>query len=350
MKKTISLLLINMCTIHLLAQQSKNDQFTLTGKVINNNKSKIYLGYPDKYGKRIKDSSDLKDGNFFFRGTINEPTRAFITGYAYPVNDTDINFVELFLEPTSMTALLIQDRFKAMDLTGSQTHLESMELGKQTSGIDFHQPDAAKQFSAVYRRFVRDHPDSYISAEKLSGYKTNWPIAEVTELYNSLTPAIKNTANARSVKTMIDDLEAAAEGKMAKDFLGKDLKGDALRLSQFKGKYVIIDFWGSWCVPCRESTPHLISLYNKYKEKGLEVIAIAQEYEPTDSAWREAIKKDGTAIWYNILNDKIDPMTKKYAVQAYPTKVLINKDGKIIGRYIGTESADALDKKMAEIF
>jgi thiol-disulfide isomerase/thioredoxin len=109
---------------------------------------------------------------------------------------------------------------------------------------------------------------------------------------------------------------------------------------------------GSWCEPCRKSTPHLIQLFKKYKDNGLDVIAVAQEYDTTHVAWVAAIKKDGTEIWYNVLNDKKadKDIVRMFGVLVYPTKILIDKTGRIIGRYRGTDDGPALDKKLSELF
>ncbi|HWW39307.1 TlpA disulfide reductase family protein, partial [Pedobacter sp.] len=120
----------------------------------------------------------------------------------------------------------------------------------------------------------------------------------------------------------------------------KDDKGKPVNFDALKGKYVLLDFWGSWCGPCRASHPHLKELYAKYKDKGFEIVGIAQEHSalPADRLlWTEAIAKDGLT-WIQVLNnenrDKFD-VVSEYGVTAFPTKILLDKGGNIIGRYIG---------------
>jgi len=120
----------------------------------------------------------------------------------------------------------------------------------------------------------------------------------------------------------------------------KDDKGKPVNFDALKGKYVLLDFWGSWCGPCRASHPHLKELYAKYKDKGFEIVGIAQEHSalPADRLlWTEAIAKDGLP-WIQVLNnenrDKFD-VVSEYGVTAFPTKILLDKGGNIIGRYIG---------------
>lgn len=147
---------------------------------------------------------------------------------------------------------------------------------------------------------------------------------------------------------------------MAKEFNTDDINGNAVILSNFKGKYVVLDFWGSWCVPCRQSTPHLIELFKKYHDNGLDIIGVAEEFDGTGAAWKAAIKKDGTDIWYNVLSgitidkdkgiDNAQSLVKKFGVHVFPTKILVDRTGVISGRYEGTDDEAALDKKLSEIF
>lgn len=106
--------------------------------------------------------------------------------------------------------------------------------------------------------------------------------------------------------------------------------------------------------------PHLIELFNKYHKSGLEIIGVAEEYDSTDLPWREAVKKDETYIWYNVLSASLNgadqkiegslSIVKKFGVQVFPTKILIDKTGVIIGRYRGTDDEEALDKKLSDLF
>ncbi|HEY8970280.1 MAG TPA: redoxin domain-containing protein, partial [Puia sp.] len=159
----------------------------------------------------------------------------------------------------------------------------------------------------------------------------------------------------------IEKLAAGWPGSMAKDFTAKELGGGTLSLSSLKGKYVLIDFWASWCVPCRKSMPHVKELYAEYKDKGLEVIGVSDD-DRDSTAWKKALAKDGTGIWHNVLrgldmekiqrgekNDK--DISEKFGIHSLPTKILIDRDGRIIGRYDkGTdEEAAELDRKLAEV-
>ncbi|QDZ63053.1 TlpA family protein disulfide reductase [Elizabethkingia bruuniana] len=133
-----------------------------------------------------------------------------------------------------------------------------------------------------------------------------------------------------------------------------DINGKPFDLQSLKGKYVLLDFWGSWCMPCRKSHPHMKELYKKYKAEGFEIVGIAQEesptYEKSRKSWLEAVKKDDIH-WIQVLNNediKRSDIVKDYGITAFPTKILLDRDGKIIARYVG-ENND-LDIKLETLF
>jgi len=164
----------------------------------------------------------------------------------------------------------------------------------------------------------------------------------------------------KEIAKQMAELKAGSPGSVAADFTAKDINGNTLTLSTFKGKYILIDFWASWCVPCRRSMPHVKELYAEYKDKGLEVIGVSDD-DNDSSAWKKAVATDGTGVWHNVLRgldwaklrkgEKSEhDISDKFGIHSLPTKILIDRDGVIIGRYDkGTEEeAAAMDKKLAE--
>jgi thiol-disulfide isomerase/thioredoxin len=347
--------------LSVVAQKIPGNQFILKGKITNSKSPIIYLIY-DMNGKRIKDSCELKQESFYFKGNINEPTWAFLRGNSKIMDDAENpNIVDFFLEPTTMTATVQYDHFKEIKITGSKTQLEYEMLQKQYDLIDKNSDSLYEKFSNLNQKFIIiNHPNSYVSAFKLWAYKTRWTIDSVESFYTKLTPSIQNSSYGKEVKKVIDEIENNSEGNPAKAFKTIDINENTLSLSGFKGKYVLLDFWGSWCVPCRQGMPHLIDLFNRYHNEGFDVIAIAEEYTQTKVPWKEAVKKDGTGIWHNVLSglrfntdgtiDESQSIKKLFGVHVFPTKILIDKTGIIIGRYTGTEEESNLDKKLSEIF
>ena len=160
-------------------------------------------------------------------------------------------------------------------------------------------------------------------------------------LYQKLSDRVRNTSEGVKFKQHIDNLKNVAVGAIAPDF--SKMSPDSVTevaLSDFRGKYVLVDFWGSWCGPCRRSHPHLRGLYDEYQDKGFEILAVASERTDLDKAWTrwiEAIEKDSLS-YSHVLNDydksSLD-IVELYAVTAYPTKFLIDPEGKIMMRELG---------------
>ena len=127
----------------------------------------------------------------------------------------------------------------------------------------------------------------------------------------------------------------------------KDTEGNTRHLSDLRGKVVLIDFWASWCGPCRRENPNVVKLYKKYHDRGFEIYSVSLDKEK--SAWLKAIKDDGL-VWPNHVSD-LNGWTssggKTYGIMSVPSTVLVDKDGKIIARNLrGSE----LEKKLSEIF
>ncbi|RKE57083.1 TlpA family protein disulfide reductase [Sphingobacterium detergens] len=168
-----------------------------------------------------------------------------------------------------------------------------------------------------------------------------------------------NSAYGKEIARKIASLKGGSPGSKAFEFQAADINGKPLELAVFKGKYVLLDFWASWCVPCRKGNPHLIDLYGKYKNKGFEIIGVASD-DQNPAAWLKAVEQDKIEIWNHVLSglkmekgefDRSKSISDHYGISTLPTKILINPEGIIVGRYgSGAGTDDELDKKLAEVF
>ncbi|HWV69222.1 TlpA disulfide reductase family protein [Chitinophaga sp.] len=202
--------------------------------------------------------------------------------------------------------------------------------------------------------FFNSHPNSLYSMYMLYRMQAIMELDSLKTTYNKMGSAAKNNVYAKFIGNRIASLEATAVGQPAIPLRKKDMDGREVSLETLKGRYVLLDFWGSWCHPCRASHPHLKELYGKYKAEGFEIVGIASENgsaEKCRKVWLDAIKMDGIN-WVNVLNnegiEQFDAVTA-YGVSAFPTKILLDKEGKIIGRWIGGEAKE-LDVKLKEVF
>lgn len=215
----------------------------------------------------------------------------------------------------------------------------------------------ASQLTTVQFNFIRNNPSSFLSLDGLSTIlmgSAELPIYDtIKSLYNNLNKSIQNSVTGKQFKLLLLTKEKSKVGCLAPDFKVKDVNNKEISLSAFRDKkYVLLDFWASWCKPCREDMPFLKKIYQAYGEKDLEIIGISKDDDL--SSWKKAIQIDSTQIWRNIsvplISQKNDSaITNKYFVYGIPVKILINKEGVIIGRWTGGgEENIILLKKLLE--
>jgi len=207
----------------------------------------------------------------------------------------------------------------------------------------------------VKRDFVKTHPNAFASVFLLTRMENLYTAGDFISTWNSLSPRYKNHPITGKIKAYIKKVSATPDGSDAIGFQKNDKDGRLINLADFKGKTVLLDFWGSWCGPCRASNPHLKALYTKYKTKGFEIIAIAQEQkkilEEARTAWLKAIEEDGLT-YINILNNESiekQNLVKDYNIIAFPTKILVSNEGKILLR-ITSSATDDIDRALEKIY
>lgn len=379
-----------LCFITLLClglTVSGQNQFVLSGTLKGApDNTYVKLNYISSDNKNIADSTLLANGAFTLKGTMTEPTAAtLVVGKKY---------AQVYLEPQQMTFSANAD-LTDVKLTGSKTNDENLQLqaGKDAFNMEFKPVSdkinavnaalrSAKQnnkpqttidslndklllvqkergpfvekYEQLIRQYVLTHPQSAVSAHEMTIYANTWSIDEVKKIYNGFSASLQNSKDGRIVKKAIDERELQQAG-LAKDFTAMSLNGKPFTLSSLRGKYVLLDFWGSWCLPCRAEMPHGKELYSKYHNSGLEIVAVAVEHDTNkEAAWKRAVKQDGTGIWHNVLQKEDTKglpgnITGLYSISIFPTKILIDKAGNVIGRYDGG-GTEELDKKLAEIF
>jgi len=217
------------------------------------------------------------------------------------------------------------------------------------------------QATSVQFNFIRNNPSSFLSLDRLTLMLKNNAELSINDtiklLFYNLNKYIQNSASGKKFKLILVNEKKSEVGSIAPDFNLKDINNKEISLSGFQhNKFVLLDFWASWCEPCRDDMPFLKSIFKTYSKKGLEIIGISKDDDLL--SWRKAIDKDSTQIWRHISAplkfQEIDSseVTNKFAVYPIPVKILINKEGVIIGRWMGggTEIMANLQKLLNKSF
>ena len=192
--------------------------------------------------------------------------------------------------------------------------------------------------------FIKKHPENTMSLVYLENLaNTNNPEYDIKGMFANLSEEIKTSKRA---ERLLNTLRARAlvVGADAYDFEQNDVNGKPVKLSDFKGKYVLIDFWASWCKPCRQENPNVVKAYQAYKDKNFEILGVSLDSDKNN--WLKAIKDDGLT-WTNVSDLKgwKNEVGELYAIKAVPTNYLISPEGKIIAKDL--RGAD-LEKFLAE--
>ena len=361
------------------AQQPK-DRFTLDGTAEGWDGQYVYLSYQNDT-IRVQDSTLVQDGKFHFEGQLLRPVAAMFNGkLATNVYDRT-KMTSFYMEPAAMTLTVdIADLSKSV-LEGSVTQagVDSLEAqreaimaeAKSIEDAIAKETDHEKQAelreqlepyqeraNKLYDAYIVSHPASVAAADYMQFRIANMTFEEAQKLYDAFTPEVKQTLAAQEIAKELAVLARIQPGQPAPDFEATDVNGKPFRLSDLRGNYVVIDFWASWCVPCRKSNPHMKEMYAKYHDKGLEYVYVADNDNQPD-AWRKAIEEDGLEAFHHVLRgmkmsrengewkfDRTNDISDKYAIHFLPTKYLIDREGNIVGKL----DSDELDAKLKEIF
>jgi peroxiredoxin len=377
MKKIFFLLSVFIPT--LLFAQTVPDPFTIAGHIDNvTTPARAYLLY--QLGAiKIIDSAEITNGEFNFKGTLINPVNAYLvldhkgTGMAKVGNTPDaLNF---FLEKGVLT-IIGKDSMLTAKISGSPLNDENKDLKlelkpleaptrqlyteinavppEKQNDMDFRNMMMAKakviqdQQTAILKRFITNHPDSFLSIFTLNliGPHSTDP-KDLERLFKGLSPALKTSEPGRILEKSIDQAKITGVGAIAPDFTQNDVNGNPVKLSSFRGKYVLIDFWASWCGPCRQESPNLVKAYNKYKDKNFTILGVSLDRSTGKNDWLGAIKSDGLA-WTQVsdLNFWSNQAAILYFINSIPANFLLDPYGKIIARDL--RGAD-LENKLAEL-
>lgn len=312
---------------------SAQTTYNVSGKLKGFDKSAlIYLSDLSDGSYRDIDSAELKNGAFKFSGTIEPDITKFAIhskGFA--------DRISFWIDATPVHIEAEKGQFKAAKVTGSKTQTERLLLESII--------DSAKSKKRAYIQFIQQNPKSIVSADILNIYSASWNKDTVESLYRLLQEPAKSSQYGQLVERFLLLNKEIKIGKRYVDFAEKNMEGRTVRLSDYDGKIVLLEFWGSWCMPCREGHPELVSIYNEFKPQGFEILGIAADVNK--DFLLDAIRKDKLP-WQN-LSDLQGDRTQAaviYGVSYYPANFLIDRNGTIVAKDLRGEK---LKQKITEL-
>jgi peroxiredoxin len=306
--------------------------------------------------------AESKAGKFQLKGTLKEPN---IYNLSFSGSGQKCY---MFVDALTMTLTGHKDSLSTAKLKGSPSNEEFQvfqkqfnpvltQLGVTAQKINNGEPDpdgslrksymqASTQLNDLTDAYVKAHPNSYVSplAILVSGQVTQDPL-KMEERYNALTTDVRGGAYGRMLSNMIDEGKIGAVGTQAIEFTQNDTNGTPVTLASFRGKYVLVDFWASWCGPCRKENPNVVDAYNTYSSKNFTVLGVS--LDRAREPWLQAIKDDGLT-WTHVSDLKYwsNAVAAKYHIQQIPQNLLLDPTGKIIGKNL---RGPALQAKLQEL-
>lgn len=358
MRKNI--LILGLIGLSLAVHAQKESSYTIKGNIAGLKSPYVYI-----YGSGKQDSAKVKDGKFTYKGSVKTPTLLYLS-------DRNQDFrTPLYAEDVPVTVTGKLSSPENIIVNGGKTQQElntfnaSHKQGNATMTKLYKTLDAAtdaKDEAAVKRikeelktlrvtslgitkAFILSHPKSYLSLDRIKSIGYSLDYAETEKCFQSLDPSLQNSERGKEVATAMVIIKRGQNGQKMLNFTQNDMNGSPVSFSSFKGKYVLVDFWASWCGPCRAENPNVLKAYQKFADKGFTVIGVSLD----DSAekWKKAVEEDKMP-WTQLSDLKgwKNEVSTYYGVQGIPSSYLVNPEGIIIAKDL---RGSDLEEKLSEL-
>lgn len=322
-----------------LSVNAQQENFTLTvkiGKTVPSYKAFLfYTAGPESFGL---DSAECIDGKFRFVGKTLRPQRAYVflaPGNMASILDARKERIPVYLEKGDILVSSIKTLTEAK-LSGTP---KNDEFQHYTDLLQTPNPKLAQE------QYFLAHLDSSVSLDWLeSSVNIAQDKSTALKLFNKMTDRVKNSASGQRYGKLLNATASVEVGGTAPDFKSKDLQNKEVLLNSFRGKYVLLDFWASWCVPCRRENPNVLKAYNAFKPKNFTVVGYS--LDESKDKWADAVAKDGLP-WVQLSDlQGSSVVSRLYGVTSIPTNFLIDPKGKIVAKNLRGEELEKVLSKL----
>ncbi|WP_396210126.1 redoxin domain-containing protein [Flavobacterium sp.] len=370
-------LFVATATLLFSCNNLKDNEFLIAGTAdgVKNGK-KVFIETQTETGFIAKDTAVVENGKFELKGIAEAVDLGFIR-----IEDENVNLPIILEEGKISVAIKTDtilnskiggtdnnDKFQSFNdaskvVVNKKMKFEKANLERITAAKKANDTATVNQIMKEYGKFqddlnkvskdfIKNNPDAYLSVLLLENFLMRQYLTaeEITSYFAKIDKSLLNTKSAKNIKKVLDaiknDPAAKVEvGGKAPDFSAKNPEGKQISLKESMGKVTIIDFWASWCGPCRGENPNVVALYKELHAKGLNIIGVSLDKDA--AKWKEAIAKDGL-VWPQISNLKFwdEPIAKQYNVESIPATFILDAKGVIVARDL---RGDALKAKVTEL-
>jgi peroxiredoxin/uncharacterized protein YktA (UPF0223 family) len=352
----------------MLTSCGKNNQYKVSGNLDGVNEGEAVLQKIEATGPVAIDTAEIVDGSFSFNGTVEHPEL-----YLIYVNDNKMP-IAFFLEQGDISISANVENMQEADVKGSELNAKFNEfndsvpsndrakklqeefMAARQSGDQEKMQQLAAEYQGImqkqqdyYREFVFANTDNVVGAFLAMNMANSMEASELEELVASFEESIPGHPYLQQMKDMLEPMQKqkAAEtaiqvGKAAPNFTLTDMDGNEVSLEDFQGKYVLLDFWASWCKPCRNENPNMVKAYKEFGGENFEIVGVS--LDKTSEPWLKAVEEDN--ITWTQVHDPEGDVANTYGVQSIPFTLLLDKEGVIVEKNLRGES---LQEKLQEV-
>lgn len=333
---------------------AQSGNFHITGQIDGMKKGKLILTIYN-YADNPRDTAKIADGRFSFSGTVAEPVFAVITSMGTPKDH-----LELYVEPGEINIRGKNGSISSASISGSRIndddkllkqHLQSISDWEEANSKLYQQAAKNKDTKTLdslddldlkvleekrklITSFVKEHPTSMRAAMAIpENYSYYAEATDIEPLYYLLDPSLQASPAGEKIKEMIRIYKTVAIGQMIPDISQITPDGKTLSLFSLRGKYVLVDFWASWCGPCRRENPNIVTACKQFQDKDFTVFGVS--YDTKKDNWEKAIHDD-QLMWHHVsdLQGWKNNTSDQFGIKAIPSNILIDKEGRIIAKNI----------------